>query len=155
VACGLDNPCPWELRDSRLSPLDHRCGKRFLRNFLYLGLNQDERGRRVLLLEKSRKPGVKILPVRQTTGTDGTAQTLADGIRAGVDGGATVINVSITVAAPSPVLEGAVHARIGSEEQLCSEVLAWEQRRNQEHRRIDWKFTRQDADRKLSRHYVT
>jgi len=44
-------------------------------------------------------PGVKILPVRQTTGTDGTAQTLADGIRAGVDGGATVINVSITVAA--------------------------------------------------------
>ncbi len=45
--------------------------------------------------------------------------------------------------------------RIGSEAQLCSEVLAWEQRRNQEHRRIDWKFTRQDADRKLSRHYVT
>jgi hypothetical protein len=45
--------------------------------------------------------------------------------------------------------------RIGSEAQLCSEVLAWEQRRNHEGRRIDWKFTRQDADRKLSRHYVT
>jgi hypothetical protein len=44
--------------------------------------------------------------------------------------------------------------RIGNEARLCSEVLAWEQRRNQEHRRIEWKFSRQDADRKLSRHYV-
>jgi hypothetical protein len=45
--------------------------------------------------------------------------------------------------------------RIGDETLLCAEVLAWEQWRNQEHRRIDWKFTRQDADRKLARHYVT
>jgi hypothetical protein len=45
--------------------------------------------------------------------------------------------------------------RIGDETLLCAEVLAWEQRRNQEQRRIDWKFTRQDADRKLARHYVT
>jgi hypothetical protein len=45
--------------------------------------------------------------------------------------------------------------RIGDEMRLRSEVLAWEQRRNQERRRIDWKFTRQDADRKLSQHYVT
>ena len=45
--------------------------------------------------------------------------------------------------------------RIGDEAKLCSEVSAWEQRRNQEGCRIDWKFTRQDADRKLARHYVT
>jgi hypothetical protein len=45
--------------------------------------------------------------------------------------------------------------RIGDEMRLRSEVLAWEQQRNQERRRIDWKFTRQDADRKLSQHYVT
>jgi hypothetical protein len=44
--------------------------------------------------------------------------------------------------------------RIGEEARLRAEVLAWEQRRNQEHCRIDWKFTRQDADRKLARHYV-
>ena len=34
------------------------------------------------------------------------------------------------------------------------EVKAWERRRNAQHRGIDWTFTRQDADRKLSRHYV-
>ena len=45
--------------------------------------------------------------------------------------------------------------RIGEESRLCSEVLAWQQRRNQAQNRIEWKFTRQDADRKLSRHYVT
>src|SRR5262245_24702223 len=44
--------------------------------------------------------------------------------------------------------------RIGDEALLCSEVLAWQQRRNQARCRIEWKFTRQDADRKLSRHYV-
>src|SRR5207253_2463466 len=45
--------------------------------------------------------------------------------------------------------------RLHDEEKLSAEVLAWEQRRNQEQRRIEWKFTQQDADRKLSRHYVT
>jgi DDE superfamily endonuclease len=45
--------------------------------------------------------------------------------------------------------------RIGNESRLCSEVLAWEQRRNQERRRIEWKFSRQEADDKLSRHYVS
>ncbi len=45
--------------------------------------------------------------------------------------------------------------RIGDEARLCAEVLAWEQQRNQERYRIEWKFTRQDADRKLSRLYVT
>lgn len=45
--------------------------------------------------------------------------------------------------------------RIGEETRLRSEVLAWEQRRNQARCGIEWKFTRQDADQKLSRHYVT
>lgn len=45
--------------------------------------------------------------------------------------------------------------RIGEETLLCAEVRAWEQRRNQDRCQIDWKFTRQDADRKLARHYVT
>jgi hypothetical protein len=45
--------------------------------------------------------------------------------------------------------------RIGDETCLCSEVLAWQQRRNQARRPIEWKFTRQEADQKLSRHYVT
>jgi hypothetical protein len=45
--------------------------------------------------------------------------------------------------------------RIGEETRLRSEVLAWEQQRNQARCRIEWKFTRQDADKKLSRHYVT
>jgi type VII secretion-associated serine protease mycosin len=54
-------------------------------------------------------PDAVIFPVRQTnTGTDGTAQTLADGIRAAVDAGANVINVSITVGASSPALADAV-----------------------------------------------
>ena len=35
------------------------------------------------------------------------------------------------------------------------EVDAWQHQRNAEHRGIDWTFTRQDADRKLRRHYVS
>jgi hypothetical protein len=45
--------------------------------------------------------------------------------------------------------------RLGDEARLCAEVLVWEQRRNQNRSRIEWKFTRQDADRKLARHYIT
>jgi hypothetical protein len=48
-----------------------------------------------------------------------------------------------------------IGGRMGDEARLRGEVRAWEQRRNQERCRIDWKFTRQDADRKLARHYVT
>jgi hypothetical protein len=44
--------------------------------------------------------------------------------------------------------------RIGDEAHLRAEVQAWEQRRNQARCGIDWKFTRQQADQKLSRHYV-
>ena len=45
--------------------------------------------------------------------------------------------------------------RIGSEDHLKAEVGAWKQRRNEAGCRIEWTFTRQDADQKLARHYVT
>ena len=35
------------------------------------------------------------------------------------------------------------------------EVHSWQRQRNAERRGIDWTFTRQDADRKLARHYVS
>lgn len=38
---------------------------------------------------------------------------------------------------------------------MVTEVAAWQQRRNAELRGIEWTFTRQDADRKLARHYVS
>lgn len=44
--------------------------------------------------------------------------------------------------------------RLSSEEALRAEVQEWQQKRNDERRGIEWKFTQQDADRKLSRHYV-
>ncbi|MEK7993270.1 MAG: hypothetical protein AAB403_05640, partial [Planctomycetota bacterium] len=37
---------------------------------------------------------------------------------------------------------------------LQTEVQQWQQRRNAEGRGIEWRFTQQDADRKLCRHYV-
>ena len=37
---------------------------------------------------------------------------------------------------------------------ITLEVAAWQQRRNANHCGVVWSFTRQDADRKLSRHYV-
>jgi hypothetical protein len=45
--------------------------------------------------------------------------------------------------------------RIASRELLQSEVDAWQAARNADQRTIDWKFTRQDADQKLGRHYVS
>ena len=44
--------------------------------------------------------------------------------------------------------------RIANLELLESEVAAWQQVRNEEKRTIEWNFTRQDADKKLGRHYV-
>lgn len=38
---------------------------------------------------------------------------------------------------------------------ITLEVAAWQQRRNADRCGIVWSFTRQDADRKLSRHYVS
>jgi hypothetical protein len=45
--------------------------------------------------------------------------------------------------------------RIASRELLQTEVDAWQKTRNADVRTIEWKFTRQDADQKLGRHYVS
>ncbi len=44
--------------------------------------------------------------------------------------------------------------RIESKERLISNVMIWSKERNDKQCDIEWKFTRQDADKKLSRHYV-
>jgi hypothetical protein len=48
-----------------------------------------------------------------------------------------------------------LNRRIGDQKLLSREVAAWQRRRNAERRTIQWTFTRQDADRKLGRHYVS
>lgn len=45
--------------------------------------------------------------------------------------------------------------RFADAELLIAEVAASQRRRNDEHHGFRWGFTRQDADRKLGRHYVT
>ena len=44
--------------------------------------------------------------------------------------------------------------RIGSKGVLTKEVRAWTKRRNRQGKKIDWRFTKKDADRKLSKYYV-
>ena len=48
-----------------------------------------------------------------------------------------------------------LNRRISDRELLRREVDAWQIDRNEQQRTIEWKFTRQDADRKLGRHYVS
>jgi len=45
--------------------------------------------------------------------------------------------------------------RMSSKELVSSEVQKWAKGRNKKKCTIQWKFTRQDADRKLSKHYVS
>ena len=47
-----------------------------------------------------------------------------------------------------------LNRRIANRDLLQSEVDTWQKARNAEERTIEWKFTRQDADQKLGRHYV-
>jgi hypothetical protein len=44
--------------------------------------------------------------------------------------------------------------RIGDMETLTREVTAWTKRRNDQEKKINWKFTREKADKKLSKYYV-
>lgn len=44
--------------------------------------------------------------------------------------------------------------RVESRDRLKSEVDAWQLARNAAQKTIEWTFTRQDADSKLSRHYI-
>lgn len=45
--------------------------------------------------------------------------------------------------------------RMKSKEKLASDVKIWSNERNKNKCNIEWKFTRQDADKKLSKHYVS
>lgn len=45
--------------------------------------------------------------------------------------------------------------RIPDKEILRREVMAWERKRNEQKMKIDWRFTKQKADEKLSKYYVT
>ena len=45
--------------------------------------------------------------------------------------------------------------RIQNRELLEREVDAWQRDRNESQKIIEWTFTRQDADRKLGRYYVS
>ena len=44
--------------------------------------------------------------------------------------------------------------RIESKDRLASDVMIWSKERNDKQCNIEWKFTRQHADKKLSKHYV-
>jgi len=44
--------------------------------------------------------------------------------------------------------------RIENIETLAREVAAWTKRRNDQEKKIDWKFTKDKADKKLSKYYV-
>ena len=44
--------------------------------------------------------------------------------------------------------------RIGDMETLAREVAAWTKRRNDQKKKINWKFTRDKVDKKLSKYYV-
>lgn len=44
--------------------------------------------------------------------------------------------------------------RIGEAEKLENEIACWSRKRNEARKKIQWSFTRQDADHKLSKHYV-
>jgi len=45
--------------------------------------------------------------------------------------------------------------RISDKQTLRQEVNAWAKRRNRQRKKISWRFTKKDADRKLSKYYVT
>ncbi len=47
-----------------------------------------------------------------------------------------------------------IGGRIESKERLSSDLMIWSKARNKRRCNIEWRFTRQDADRKLSKHYV-
>lgn len=44
--------------------------------------------------------------------------------------------------------------RIGNKDTLINETQAWMKRRNKNKNKIDWKFTKKDADKKLSKYYI-
>ena len=88
----------------------------------------------------------------EVLGADPAAATLARGVFHHTPKHASWLNMAeIEIGVMERQCTG---RRIATESLLRSEIAAWEQRRNEAKETIEWKFTRQDADRKLSRHYV-
>ena len=50
---------------------------------------------------------------------------------------------------------GCTGRRMPDKPTLARELQAWTKRRNKQGKKINWRFTRKDADEKLSKHYVT
>lgn len=44
--------------------------------------------------------------------------------------------------------------RIGQEEVLKNQLKQWTEQRNKAKKKIEWTFTKKNADKKLSKHYV-
>jgi len=44
--------------------------------------------------------------------------------------------------------------RIATKEQMIKQVGAWARERNRQKKKITWSFSKSDADKKLSKHYV-
>lgn len=51
--------------------------------------------------------------------------------------------------------EECIGCRIGTEAELTSKVKLWTEQRNKDKKQINWQFTKRDAYKKLSKHYVT
>ena len=47
-----------------------------------------------------------------------------------------------------------LNRRIPNPDMLKKELAAWQKQRNKDKAKIEWKFTKQNADDKLSRHYL-
>ncbi|MDP2676657.1 MAG: IS630 family transposase [bacterium] len=44
--------------------------------------------------------------------------------------------------------------RLPNEKKLRKEIKCWQAKRNRQKKKINWTFTKQDADKKLSKHYI-
>jgi len=51
--------------------------------------------------------------------------------------------------------EECIGRRIGTENLLIGETSEWLKQVNQEKRKINWQYTKKDAYKKLSKHYVS
>ena len=51
--------------------------------------------------------------------------------------------------------EECIDRRIGTENQLIDEIIEWIRQVNQEKQKINWRYTKRDAYRKLSKYYVS
>jgi hypothetical protein len=68
---------------------------------------------------------------------------------------ATLGLVTAYVALPRVMDGDCTDRRIGDIGMLTNEVAAWTKRRNENKKKINWKFTKKIADEKMSKFYVS